>query len=909
MKEAAATTGLSGRMVAHYRILEKLGEGGMGVVYRAQDTHLDRPVAIKVISAGAIDPERRRRFVQEAKAASALNHPNIVTIYDIDHADGLDFIAMEYVRGKTLHQLIGRKGLRPAEAVRHALQVADALAAAHAAGIVHRDIKPANVMVNEQGTVKLLDFGLAKLTELPDPGDETQTLALDESPRTAEGKIFGTAAYMSPEQAEGRRVDARSDIFSFGSVLYEMVTGARAFHGESKLSILAAVLNHEPKPVHEVGQGIPRELGRIISLCLRKDPGRRLQHMEDVRILLEQFREEGDSGAASQPPPARSRQAPVWISLALLLALIGVVAAWWITRRSTSKPQPVLSKLTWDSGLTQDPVLSPDGKFLAYASDRSGEGNLDIWVQQMAGGEPVRLTSNEADETSPSFSPDGARIAFHSDRAAGGLYVVPALGGQERLIARSGYNPQFSPDGAQVVYWVGEPANYAPSGKLYLIPSTGGTPVQLRPDFADARYPIWTPDGKHVLFQGVEHAAQQPDWYVTPLDSRPGVATGIFALLRSRGISVYMGPGGWRNDRIVFSGRAGAARSLYELRILPGTWRAAGAPERLTFGTGVDAEPFPGARGEIAFASLSFSNNLWSLPTTVGSGVASSLQRITQGTAYDIKPSVSADGDKIVFLSGRYGNQDVWIKDVKAGRESALTATPADEASPVISRDGSKVAYTMAGDPKQPIYVITAAVPPVSGVPESVCESCGEPVDWSPDGRSLLYLSGRPKTVGLLQLASGERNPLLQHSRYLLDQARFSPDGRWIAWTAYTEPNRARIYAAPVHGTRAIAEDQWIAVTDGQTWHDRPRWSPHGDAIYYYSKADGFGCIWKQPLEAATKRPAGSPVAVQHFHSSRLSMSHLSLQSLGLSVARDRLVFNLLELTGNIWVLQPDAAQ
>ena len=229
-----------GQSILHYRVLEKLGEGGMGVVYKARDTRLDRLVAIKILPADKIsDPERKRRFVQEAKAASGLNHPNIVTIYDIGQADGIDFISMEYVAGKTLDRLIPRHGMRLTEALKCAVQVADALARAHAAGIVHRDIKPGNIMMDEHGLVKVLDFGLAKLTEIaPAEDDTTQTLR----PATEEGKIVGTVAYMSPEQAEGKKVDARSDIFSFGSVLYEMVTGQRAFSGETKGSTLAAVL-------------------------------------------------------------------------------------------------------------------------------------------------------------------------------------------------------------------------------------------------------------------------------------------------------------------------------------------------------------------------------------------------------------------------------------------------------------------------------------------------------------------------------------------------------------------------------------------------------------------------------------------------------------------------------------------
>jgi len=296
-----------GQMLAHYRLEAKLGEGGMGVVYRALDTHLDRPVAIKVLRAQAVaDEERKKRFVQEAKAASALNHPNIITIHDINAAGGVDFIAMEYVEGKTLDGAMGRKGLSVGETLKYAVQITDALVKAHGEGIVHRDIKPGNIMVTADGLVKVLDFGLAKLTE-EGPGVAQADLPArasmkEEAPETEEGAILGTVAYMSPEQAEGKPVDARSDIFSFGSVLYEMLTGRRAFQGETKMSVLAAILREEPKPASEVVEGLPREVERIVNRCLRKEPRRCFQHMDDLMVALEELKEESDSGKLRAGP-------------------------------------------------------------------------------------------------------------------------------------------------------------------------------------------------------------------------------------------------------------------------------------------------------------------------------------------------------------------------------------------------------------------------------------------------------------------------------------------------------------------------------------------------------------------------------------------------------------------------------
>lgn len=300
------TLAMIGQTLGHYRIEAKLGEGGMGLVYRAFDTHLDRPVAIKILRPDTTSsPERRRRLQQEAKAASALNHPNIVHIYDISSFDGTDYISMEFVAGKTLDHLIGKTGLALKDTLKYSIQVTDALARAHAAGMVHRDLKPSNIIVSEDGRVKLLDFGLAKLTGRTavtsiDSDADTAMMPSREDVQTEEGAIVGTVAYMSPEQAEGKNVDPRSDIFSFGAVLYEMVSGRRPFECSNKLSTLSAILHKEPIPLAELTPDVPAELNNIIFRCLRKDPNRRTQHAGDIKLALEELEEDSASGKLSR---------------------------------------------------------------------------------------------------------------------------------------------------------------------------------------------------------------------------------------------------------------------------------------------------------------------------------------------------------------------------------------------------------------------------------------------------------------------------------------------------------------------------------------------------------------------------------------------------------------------------------
>jgi len=349
-----------GRTVHHYQFLEKLGAGGMGEIWKAQDTRLNRFVAVKVLtSASAGDPERRRRFIQEAQAASALNHPNIITIHDIISEGDAEFMVMEYVQGKTLIDLIPKGGLRVPQVLKYAVQMTDALQTAHAAGIVHRDLKPGNVMVTETGLVKVLDFGLAKLTDnsplsqTGSSGDDT-TRTIAEAPLTVEGSIIGTVSYMSPEQAQGKKVDARSDIFSFAVVLYEMVTGTRAFAGDSALSTLSAILRDETRPIPEIAPDTPPQLEHVIHRCLRKHPDQRFQTMKEVQTALGALKHESDSGmlyrtrAGMAPFPQAKRSAlpmgMTWLTGAgaavVVLAIAGGGAWWWTHRAPKIEPAP-----------------------------------------------------------------------------------------------------------------------------------------------------------------------------------------------------------------------------------------------------------------------------------------------------------------------------------------------------------------------------------------------------------------------------------------------------------------------------------------------------------------------------------------------------------------------------------------
>ncbi len=491
-----------GRIIGHYEVVAKLGEGGMGAVFKAKDTHLDRFIALKVLPHDKMsDPERKRRFTQEAKAASALNHPNIITIYDISSSDGVDYIAMEFVEGRTLEALIAAGPLKVSETLKYARQMADALAAAHAAGILHRDLKPANVMVRDSGLVKVLDFGLAKLT---DDGDSSATDTTRTMSSTRAGQILGTVAYMSPEQAEGKKVDFRSDIFSFGVVLYEMASGIRAFPGDSQASVLAAVLRDDPRPVTETRSDMPIELDQLIARCLRKDPARRVQTMADLKAALEDLPELLTRSSMSTisarsvvlpppvpvpipapvsappplmpvysvpipvpvlPPPSpplpppvaiappgrqgRSRRKRWWIVFGLIFvvpALIKEIRSVFRENVPSLTPTEVVIlkgvPLTGNAGTERTPSFSPDGTQVVYSWNGSDADNVDIYKKPAGDGAVVRLTRDAQEDFAPAWSPDGKTIAFlRTKGVSDDIVLIPAAGGPERKAGEVAHHP------------------------------------------------------------------------------------------------------------------------------------------------------------------------------------------------------------------------------------------------------------------------------------------------------------------------------------------------------------------------------------------------------------------------------------------------------------------------------------
>jgi Tol biopolymer transport system component/predicted Ser/Thr protein kinase len=786
-----------GETIGHYRVLEKLGEGGMGVVYKARDTRLDRFVALKFLPPEKIaDPERKARFVQEAKSASALNHPNIITIYDI----GENFIAMEYVAGKTLGEMIGRKGMKLSEALRCAIQVADALARAHSAGIIHRDLKPANIMVDEHGLVKVLDFGLAKLTETVAPAsagefEPTRTI----KPHTEEGTVVGTAAYMSPEQAEGKPVDARSDIFSFGAVLYEMISGQRAFRGDSRMSTLSAVLHKEPPPM---GAEIPRELERIILRCLRKDPARRFHLMVDLKVELEDVRGESDSRMPAAEGPARARRRRRWLLAAAAVAvpLLAVVAWVLISKGGTPVLPPSVVPLTSYPGSELYPSFSPDGNQVAFAWDGEKQDNFDIYVKLVGTGTPLRLTTDPATDSDPAWSPDGRQIAFvrqQGDQAS--VQLISPLGGPERKLTdfRLTTPPSisWSPDGKWLALAEVEPRG---TNGIFLIPVERGERRRLTSNSTAIDHsPAFSPDGRFLAYASCT-GIYSCDVYLVELG--PDLLPRGQPRRLTRQDSDIVGVAWAADGRSVLCGASlGAGVTSYLWRVpISGTVK----PERLELAGPQARQPaIPRVGHRLAYVQGGRDADIWKWEA------GAAAKNFISSTLIDNNAQFSPDGKRIAFSSSRSGVMEIWVCgsdgsnpvqltnglgrhqgtprwspesrwiafdsqdedghwdvyviDAAGGQSRRITPYPSDEFIPNFSRDGKWIYFSSNRGGKFEIW----RIPTAGGESVQVTDRGGNVAFESGDGKTLYYT----KSIGLASVPLFARSLAGGPERQVLD--------------------------------------------------------------------------------------------------------------------------------------------
>ncbi len=861
-----------GTRLGPYEILGQIGAGGMGEVYRARDTRLGREVAVKVLPAAvASDPERLKRFEKEARAASALNHPNIVTIHDIGESNGTAFIAMERVDGQTLRELLADGALPTKPLLAIATQVADGLAKAHTAGIVHRDLKPENVMVTKDGLVKILDFGLAKLTQPDDPSGATQSPTV--SGATEPGIVMGTAGYMSPEQALGRALDFRSDQFSFGSILYEMASGRRAFARGSTPETLSAIIREEPEPIGSLAPLTPAPLRWLVERCLAKNPDDRYASTRDLARDLANLRDRSaEASGAALLAPGRPRAGGVmWMRVALVV-LAGALAGVLLLRappRAVPAAGPtrfLVETFSSASFYARPPVtglaVSPDGRRIAFVGGSATR--FQLWVRALDETEP-RVVPGTEWAASPFWSPDGRRIAFF---AGGKLQTIAVAGGPPQVICETlfGSSGAWGPGGDILIgQWEGG----GESGILR-VSAEGGKPANLTKAAGGHLHlwPTFLPDGRHFLFLDQEMDGAKHVVHVGSLDSR-----------ESRPL--------FEADSRVEYASGGQLLFVRDAALLARPFD----PDRLTFtGEAVPVAPaisYFRRTGSGAFSISARANVLAYQPRPFDSRLVwldrdgRPLGFVGAPAIFHQPPRLSPDGRRVAVSvrDPHVGIRDIWIYDVASGLPTRLTSVSGDGMLPVWSPDGSRLAYGSARKGGPDIYVRDLA----SGREAQVLALPGTqvPSGWSPDGTRIIYGDYSPARrppfrVGILTIgADANAEPPPAGTPYSEYGASYSPDGRWLTLVS-EESGAAEVYVAPSGGS---GERRRVSSAGG----DHPRWRGDGRELYYL---DGESRLMAVPMSpGASGIEVGSPRVLFSAGSSAIDFD--------VTAAGDRFLFQM----------------
>jgi Tol biopolymer transport system component len=822
--EAAASLERGSRL-GPYEILDRVGEGGMGEVYRAMDPRLAREVAVKVLSAGFTgDADRMRRFAQEARAVGMLNHPNITAVYDTGSEGGVAYVVFELLEGETLRERLRRGALSQRKAVDYATQIARGLSAAHEKGIVHRDLKPENLFVGKDGRIRILDFGLAKLRPRA-PGEDADR-------RTGAGMVLGTVGYMSPEQVRGEEADHRSDIFSFGSILYEMLAGRRAFRGPTPVETMNAILKDEPPEIGEESQALPASLERIVRHCLEKNREERFQSARDLSFALEAL-----SGSSSQvgrvPAAARQRRVARGVRVAALLAAGAALgAALAILLRSPVSSEPAALRPLTYSGHDYSPAASPDGRTLAFVSDRDGVPR--IWIKQLTAGGEVALTDGSDDF--PRFSPDGASILFSRKQGAlVSLFRVATVGGPARKLVDDAVDGDWSPDGREIAFvrltargghtdsavsvvgadgagqreiarWEQQTLlhpRWSPDGKTIAVAESGfqqpGTPRRIFLVSADGKRRsslspptstnrlssvAWTGDGRELVYsQALSDAAvvTQAPARIVRQDLRTGKTETIFRSATGSEILDILGPG-----RLVFDASS-TRENLHEIRM-----GSSGSSRWMTRGASADRQPSYAPDGDWVVFSSNRSGqwNLWEVSTVTGA-----LRRLTEGATTDWDPAFTRDGKRLLWSSNRSGHYEIWSAAADGSEPRQVTHDGVDAENPTETPGGGWIVYSSSNPAKSGIWKIH---PDGSGATLLVAGSLAHP-EVSPDGAYVAFQTvfvPQGVSIRVARVEDGALAPfdVELSGNQLVGRCRWLPDGRAIAFVGEDEHDVTGIF-------------------------------------------------------------------------------------------------------------------